>query len=105
MPEDREYPAPQAAGPASARNAESNRSIRLLVGCLVIGFVLVSLLVTLICVAYIYKRYRDLQPPPKADAVLDVDDCLPIDWVNDRYVHLIEGPHAGLRQYSDYILL
>ena len=39
------------------------------------------------------------------DGVLDVDDCLPIDWVNDRYVHLIEGPHDGLRQYSDYILL
>ncbi|HBK49800.1 MULTISPECIES: DUF1543 domain-containing protein [Pseudomonas] len=42
---------------------------------------------------------------PHTDAVLDVDDCLPIDWVNDRYVHLIEGPHDGLRQYSDYILL
>ena len=42
---------------------------------------------------------------PHTDAVLDVDDCLPIDWVNGRYVHLIEGPHAGLRQYSDYILL
>lgn len=42
---------------------------------------------------------------PHTDTVLDVDDCLPIDWVNGRYVHLIEGSHSGLRQYSDYILL
>ncbi|MFV3402705.1 MULTISPECIES: DUF1543 domain-containing protein [Pseudomonas] len=42
---------------------------------------------------------------PHTDAVLDVDDCLPVDSVNGRYVHLIEGPHDGLRQYSDYLLL
>lgn len=42
---------------------------------------------------------------PHTDTVLDVDDCLPIDWVNGRYVHLMEGTHGGLRQYSDYILL
>ncbi|MQG95606.1 DUF1543 domain-containing protein [Pseudomonas sp. MN1F] len=42
---------------------------------------------------------------PHTDAVLDVDDCLAIDWVNGRYVHLTEGAHDGLRQYSDYILL
>ncbi|WP_409295780.1 DUF1543 domain-containing protein [Pseudomonas sp. KCJK8670] len=39
------------------------------------------------------------------DTVLEVDDCLPIEWVNGRYVHLIEGTHDGLRQYSDYIVL
>ncbi|RCL27319.1 DUF1543 domain-containing protein [Pseudomonas sp. AFG_SD02_1510_Pfu_092] len=39
------------------------------------------------------------------DAVLDVDDCLPIDLVSGRYVHLTEGAHDGVRQYSDYILL
>lgn len=39
------------------------------------------------------------------DAVLDVDDCLPIDEVSGRYVHLVEGPHAGIVQRNDYIVL
>ncbi|MFJ5298640.1 DUF1543 domain-containing protein [Pseudomonas sp. NPDC088368] len=39
------------------------------------------------------------------DTVLDVDDCLPIDEVSGRYVHLIDGPHAGIVQRNDYILL
>ncbi|MGB9089135.1 MAG: DUF1543 domain-containing protein [Pseudomonas farsensis] len=42
---------------------------------------------------------------PHTDAVLDVDDCLPIDQVGGRYVHLVEGPHGGIRQCSDYILI
>lgn len=42
---------------------------------------------------------------PHTDAVLDVDDCLPIDCVEGRYVHLVEGEHRGIRQHSDYILL
>ncbi|PWB35122.1 DUF1543 domain-containing protein [Pseudomonas sp. SDI] len=42
---------------------------------------------------------------PHTDAVLDVDDCLPVDLVGGRYVHLVEGRHDGIRQYSDYILL
>lgn len=39
------------------------------------------------------------------DAVLDVDDCLPIDQVGGRYVHLVEGPHAAVVQGNDYLLL
>ena len=39
------------------------------------------------------------------DAVLDVDDCLPIDQVGGRYVHLVEGPHAGIVQRNAYIVL
>lgn len=39
------------------------------------------------------------------DAVLDVDDCVPIDEVSGRYVHLVEGPHAGIARRNDYIVL
>ncbi|MBS9759487.1 DUF1543 domain-containing protein [Pseudomonas mosselii] len=42
---------------------------------------------------------------PHTDAVLDVDDCLPVDLVAGRYVHLVKGEHGGIRQFSDYILL
>ncbi len=42
---------------------------------------------------------------PHVDAVLEVDDCLPIDRVGGRYVHLIEGPHRDITQSSDYIKL
>ena len=39
------------------------------------------------------------------DAVLDVDDCVPIDQVSGRYVHLIERPHQGIEQRNEYIIL
>ncbi len=39
------------------------------------------------------------------DALMDVDDCLPIDLVSGRYVHLVEGPHEGVVQRNDYIVL
>ncbi|MDB6442522.1 DUF1543 domain-containing protein [Pseudomonas sp. 21TX0197] len=39
------------------------------------------------------------------DAVLEVDDCLPVDLVNGRYVHLVPGAHKGIGQRSDYILI
>lgn len=39
------------------------------------------------------------------DPVLDADDCLPIDEVCGRHVHLVEGPHAGIVQRNDYIVL
>ncbi|HGJ8970445.1 DUF1543 domain-containing protein [Pseudomonas aeruginosa] len=42
---------------------------------------------------------------PHIDALLDVDDCLPIDQVNGHYLRLVEGPHRGIVQRSDYILL
>ncbi|NBF09157.1 DUF1543 domain-containing protein [Pseudomonas sp. Fl4BN1] len=39
------------------------------------------------------------------DALLDVDDCLPIDLLQGRYVHLVPGPHNGIVQHNDYIIL
>jgi hypothetical protein len=39
------------------------------------------------------------------DALLDVDDCLPIDLVSGRYVHLVEGAHEGVVQGNDYIVI
>ena len=42
---------------------------------------------------------------PHTDAVLDVDDCLPVDLVAGRYVHLVEGEHRGIVQHSGYILI
>lgn len=42
---------------------------------------------------------------PYTEAVLDVDDCLPVDLVAGRNVRLVKGEHRGIRQFSDYILL
>ena len=39
------------------------------------------------------------------DAVMDVDDCLPIDLVDGRYVYLVQGPHRPIIQHNDYIVL
>jgi len=39
------------------------------------------------------------------DALLDVDDCLPIDAVDGRYIHLVEGEHRGVIQHNDYIVI
>ncbi|WP_282364755.1 DUF1543 domain-containing protein [Pseudomonas sp. PS01297] len=39
------------------------------------------------------------------DVLLDVDDCLPIDQVSGRYIHLIEGEHRGVIQHNDYIVI
>ena len=39
------------------------------------------------------------------DALLDVDDCIAIDQLGGRFVHLVPGPHAPLVQRSDYIVL
>lgn len=39
------------------------------------------------------------------DGVLDIDDCLPIDLVAGRYIHLVQGPHRPIIQQNDYIVL
>jgi hypothetical protein len=39
------------------------------------------------------------------DALMDVDDCLPIDAVDGRYIHLVEGEHRGVVQRNDYIVI
>ena len=42
---------------------------------------------------------------PHTDAVMDIDDCLPIDQVEGRYVHLVEAEHQGVTQRNAYIVL
>lgn len=42
---------------------------------------------------------------PHTDNLLDVDDCIPIDQVDGRYIELIRGPHQGMKLQSDYIVL
>lgn len=42
---------------------------------------------------------------PHTDNLYDVDDCIPLDIVNGRYVHLTTGPYLPLVQANDYILL
>lgn len=39
------------------------------------------------------------------DVLMDVDDCLPIDQVGGRYIHLVEGEHGGVTQHNDYIVI
>lgn len=39
------------------------------------------------------------------DGVMEVDDCLPIDLVDGRYVHLVPGAHQPIVQHNDYIVL
>lgn len=39
------------------------------------------------------------------DALLEVDDCIPIDQVGGRYVQLVEAAHRGIEVRSDYIVL
>lgn len=39
------------------------------------------------------------------DGVLDIDDCLPIDLVGGRYIHLVQGPHRPIMQRNDYLML
>ena len=51
---------------------------------------------------------RQMQPgwlQGHVDAVIDIDDCLPVDQVGGRYVHLVEGSHRGVQVRSDYIVL
>lgn len=42
---------------------------------------------------------------PHADAVIDVDDCIVLDEVDGRYLHLAAGLHQDPIQANDYIIL
>ena len=42
---------------------------------------------------------------PHTDNLLDVDDCIPIDLVDGRYIKLIPGTHNGVSVHSDYLIL
>ena len=39
------------------------------------------------------------------DGVLDIDDCLPIDLVDGRYIHLVQAAHRPIVQRNDYLVL
>lgn len=51
------------------------------------------------------SQYNMQWDKPHTDALLDVDDCIPIDCIEGRFIQLKEGPHNGILQQSDYILL
>lgn len=51
------------------------------------------------------RHYARAWHQPHTDAVMDVDDCVPIDLVGGRYVHLAPGAHAPVECRSDYIVL
>lgn len=42
---------------------------------------------------------------PHRDALFEVDDCLLVSAAGGRHIHLVPGPHAGIRQGSDYQVL
>lgn len=42
---------------------------------------------------------------PHRDALMAVDDCLPVETVGGRHLRLLRGAHAGIRQGSDYLVL
>ncbi|MBO9551737.1 DUF1543 domain-containing protein [Pseudomonas sp.] len=50
---------------------------------------------------HIFKHWAQ----PHTDNLFDVDDCLPIDAIDGRYVHLVPEPHDGITQRNDYIVL
>ena len=51
------------------------------------------------------KRYPPLWDKPHTDAVIDIDECLAIEQVDGKYLHLVVGAHAELVQQSDYLVL
>jgi hypothetical protein len=42
---------------------------------------------------------------PHTDAVIDVDACLPLDFVNGAHIHLKPGPHAPPYFENDYLVI
>ncbi|AWL13356.1 hypothetical protein HMF8227_02908 [Saliniradius amylolyticus] len=43
---------------------------------------------------------------PHTDAIVDIDDCIPIEAVGNLFVHLEQGhAHQGVRTGNDYIIL
>lgn len=51
------------------------------------------------------QQYLRSWGKPHTDALVDVDDCIPLDQVGGRYVDLVQAPHAGITQGNDYIVL
>ena len=39
------------------------------------------------------------------DAVIDVDDCLPVDFVSGQHIHLVKGEHPPVYFENDYLLI
>lgn len=42
---------------------------------------------------------------PHTDAIIDVDDCLAVDFVNGAHIQLVKGEHAPLHFKNDYIVI
>jgi hypothetical protein len=51
------------------------------------------------------RQYDANWAKPHTDAVVDVDDCLPLDFVNGAHIQLVPGEHAAPYFENDYILL
>ncbi|TBU92017.1 DUF1543 domain-containing protein [Stutzerimonas kirkiae] len=51
------------------------------------------------------QQIPQLWAKPHTDAIIDVDDCLPLDYVNGSHIHLTPGPHRPIHFENDYILL
>ena len=47
----------------------------------------------------------DVASSSDRDALFDVDSCLPVGPIGGLHVHLVPGPHAGIRSQSDYIVI
>ncbi|QLF94213.1 DUF1543 domain-containing protein [Pseudomonas sp. ABC1] len=51
------------------------------------------------------QRIPSAWAKPHTDAIIDIDDCLPLDYVDGCHINLIPGPHRPPHFENDYILL
>ncbi len=51
------------------------------------------------------QQIMNIWDKPHTDNIIDVDDCIPIDYVAGRYVRLVSGSYRATNQQNDYILL
>ena len=51
--------------------------------------------------AYIDQKWQKAH----TDRVLEVDDCLAIDCIHGRYIHLVQGPFAPNHWENTYLTL
>ena len=51
------------------------------------------------------QQIMNIWDKPHTDNIIDVDDCIPIDYIAGRYVRLVSGAYRETKQQNDYILL
>ena len=51
------------------------------------------------------QQIMNIWDKPHTDNIIDVDDCIPIDYIAGRYVRLVSGSYRETKQQNDYILL